>query len=154
MKAGDVVDDFELPDQNGKRRRLSELLGAGPVILFFYPAAMTSGCTAEACHFRDLATEFAAAGQAQPIGISADSVDRQRQFDAANGLGFPLLSDAELVVAERFGVRRRFGPISLKRHTFVVGTDARVLEVIRSEFSMAAHADRALEVLARAAGPA
>jgi peroxiredoxin Q/BCP len=73
MNIGDPVPDFELPDQDGGPRRLSTLVSQGPVVLFFYPAAMTGGCTAESCHFRDLAAEFAQAG-AQRVGISTDSV--------------------------------------------------------------------------------
>lgn len=57
---GDTVEDFTLPDETGTPRQLSELLGEGPVVLFFYPAALSTGCTAEACHFRDLAAEFTA----------------------------------------------------------------------------------------------
>lgn len=60
VNVGDKVEDFALPDETGATRSLSELLAEGPVVLFFYPAALTSGCTAEACHFRDLATEFTA----------------------------------------------------------------------------------------------
>ena len=59
---GDTIEDFELPDETGTPRTLTSLLADGPIVLFFYPAALTSGCTAEACHFRDLAAEFAAAG--------------------------------------------------------------------------------------------
>lgn len=87
MAVGDTATDFELPDEAGAPRRLSDLLAAGPVVLFFYPAAMTGGCTAEACHFRDLATEFAEVG-AQPVGISSDRPDKQNMFAAANGFGF------------------------------------------------------------------
>ena len=82
MKVGDVVEDFELQDENGVSRKLSGLLVDGPVVLFFYPAAFTPGCTAEACHFRDIAGELRSVG-AQPVGISPDSVDRQADF--ANG---------------------------------------------------------------------
>ena len=147
--AGDVVDDFELPDQDGKPRRLSELLAGGPVVLFFYPAAMTTGCTAEACHFRDLAAEFAAVG-AQRVGISRDAVDRQRAFADRHSFDYPLLSDADGAVATALGVRRRLplGPLSTRRMTFVIDTDRRVLDVIQSELSMNDHADRALGVLA------
>ena len=60
IKAGDTVEDFTLPDESGTPRSLSDLLTDGPVVLFFYPAALTPGCTAQACHFRDLAAEFAA----------------------------------------------------------------------------------------------
>lgn len=148
MKIGDHVDDFELPDETGTPRRLSELLARGPVALFFYPAAMSAGCTAESCHFRDLAGEFAAVG-AQRVGISTDGVDKQRRFTERNSLGYPLLSDEAGVVARQFGVKRRFGPSPVKRWTFVIDTNARVLGIVRSEIMMSAHADRALEILRR-----
>ncbi|MET8351483.1 MULTISPECIES: peroxiredoxin [unclassified Micromonospora] len=145
---GDVVEDFELPDETGTPRRLSEFLTAGPVVLFFYPAAMTRGCTAESCHFRDLAAEFAAVG-ATRVGISRDSVARQAEFSTLHGFDYPLLSDEDGTVAQRFGVRRRLplGPLSTKRMTFVIGADRRVIEVIHSEVSMNDHADRALRAL-------
>src|SRR5258708_1287008 len=106
MRVGDVVHDFELPDQDGRPRWLSELLSAGPAVLFFYPAAMPPGCPKEACHFRDLAAEFAAAG-AQRVGISRDAVDRQKQFADQHGFDYPLLADVDGTVAREFGVARR-----------------------------------------------
>src|SRR3954454_5476944 len=90
MRKGDVVTDFELPDETGTPRRLAELLADGPVVLFFYPAALSLGCTMESCHFRDLIGEFKAVG-AQPVGISADRVERQRHFAEKHSLGYPLL---------------------------------------------------------------
>jgi thioredoxin-dependent peroxiredoxin len=150
---GDLIDDFELPDETGTPRKLSDFLSGGPVVLFFYPAAMTRGCTVESCHFRDLAKEFADVG-ATRVGISRDSVSKQQQFADKHTLGYPLLSDADGRIARRFGVRRTLalGPLVTKRVTFVIGADRRVLEVIHNEVSMDAHADRALDVLrARAA---
>ncbi len=144
MRTGDTVPDFELPDQTGTPRKLSEFLASGPVVLFFYPAAMTYGCTKESCHFRDLAAEFAAVG-AQPVGISADKVEKQKQFDEKESLGLPLLSDSDRTVAAELGVKRGFGPN--KRTTFVIDTDRKVLDVIHSEISMNSHADKALAVL-------
>jgi peroxiredoxin len=145
---GDLVEDFELPDETGTPRRLSDLLSGGPVVLFFYPAAMTRGCTMESCHFRDLAKEFAEVGAVR-VGISRDGVSKQRQFADKYSFGYPLLSDADGRVARQFGVRRSvgLGPLVTKRMTFVIGTDRRVLDVIHSEVSMDAHADRALQVL-------
>jgi peroxiredoxin Q/BCP len=118
------------------------------VVLFFYPAAMTGGCTREGCHFRDLAAEFAAVG-AQRIGISRDAVDKQARFAEINGFDYPLLSDQAGTVAAAMGVTRRvpLGAMSTKRMTFVIDTDRRVLEVIHSELKTDAHADRALQVL-------
>ncbi|MFC7263952.1 peroxiredoxin [Streptomyces lutosisoli] len=146
VNVGDAVEDFALPDETGASRSLSELLGDGPVVLFFYPAALTAGCTAEACHFRDLAAEFAAAG-ARPVGISGDSVDRQQEFAGRHTLGFPLLSDTDGTVRERFGVKRGFSLAPTKRVTFVIAQDRTILEVVRSEIRMSAHADRALAAL-------
>ncbi len=148
MKTGDSVADFELPDQTGAPRKLSALLGDGPVVLFFYPAAMTPGCTREACHFRDLAGEFAAIG-AQRVGISTDPVDKQAKFADAQRFDYPLLSDADGTVASQFGVKRgllgKLMPV--KRTTFVIDTDRTVLDVIGSEFNFKSHADKALETL-------
>jgi len=146
MKVGDVVADFELPDETGMPRRLSELLAKGPVVLFFYPAAMTMGCTRESCHFRDLQSEFDGVG-AQPVGISADEVDKQRQFTEKHGFGFPLLSDPDRTVARQFGVARTFSILPNKRSTFVIDRDRRILGVLHSEVNMNSHADRALEIL-------
>ncbi|MFI5687978.1 peroxiredoxin [Streptomyces sp. NPDC051636] len=143
VDVGDKVEDFTLPDETGTARRLSELLADGPVVLFFYPAALTPGCTAEACHFRDLAAEFAAVG-ARPVGISGDPVERQQEFAGRHTLGMPLLSDADGAVRERFGVKRGFSLAPTKRVTFVIAEDRTVLEVVRSELRMNTHADRAL----------
>jgi thioredoxin-dependent peroxiredoxin len=146
MVPGDLAPDFELTDDEGNQRSLSQFLTNGPVVLFFYPAAMTAGCTAESCHFRDLAKEFAEAG-AQRVGISPDTVDKQAQFSAAHSFDFPLLSDRDGAVATQFGVRRRFGPMLTRRQTFVIDTDRRILDVIKSEVRMSVHADRALAAL-------
>ncbi|MFZ4519711.1 MAG: peroxiredoxin [Microthrixaceae bacterium] len=149
LAAGDLAPDFTLPDQTGTAVSLSELLEKGPVVLFFYPKAMTTGCTKESCHFRDLAAEFAEVG-AQRVGISADKVDKQAAFDAKHGLGYPLLSDTDRSVASAFGVKR-MGPLMNKRSTFVIGTDRKLLKVISSEMNMDVHADEALSVLRAAA---
>ena len=149
MKRGDRVEDFVLPDQTGTDRRFSDILAGGPVVLFFYPAAMTPGCTKEACHFRDLASEFAAAG-VQRVGISRDRVDKQKQFADLHGFDYPLLSDADGTVARQFGVVRgrltaRLSPV--KRSTFAVAADRTVVKAIHSELNMDLHADEALAAL-------
>lgn len=149
LSTGDQAPDFTLQDQTGQQVSLDALLADGPVVLFFYPKAMTSGCTKESCHFRDLAGEFAELG-AQRVGISADKVDKQAAFDQKHSLGYPLLSDPDRSVASAFGVKRP-GPIFNKRATFVIGTDRRVLAAISSETNMDVHADEALDVLRRAA---
>ncbi|POX48697.1 peroxiredoxin [Streptomyces sp. Ru71] len=146
LAVGDRVEDFALPDETGVIRRLSEFLADGPVVLFFYPAALTPGCTAEACHFRDLAGEFAAVG-ARAVGVSGDAVERQQEFAERHTLGIPLLADVDGAVRERFGVKRGFSLAPTKRVTFVIAEDRTVVEVVRSELRMNTHADRALEAL-------
>lgn len=153
MKRGDIVEEFALPDQSGTRRTLSEFLQDGPVVLFFYPAAGTPGCTKEACHFRDLASEFADAGAIR-VGISTDPVDKQAKFAKSHSFDFPVLSDSDGTVAQSFGVKRgllgKLMPV--KRTTFIIDTDRRVLDVISSEVNMNTHADKALKMLRARAG--
>ena len=142
-------------------------------MLFFFPIASSPICTAQACHFRDLGAEFARVG-AQRVGISTDAVDKQAHFARQRSFDYPLLSDADSVVSELFGVRRgrlaklhrsvvareavrggrhtrRRGLLGrllpVRRATFVIDTDRTVLEVIHSEISMGSHADKALELL-------
>jgi peroxiredoxin Q/BCP len=146
MEIGDKAPDFELQDETGVSRRLSEMLADGPVVLYFYPMALTRGCTAESCHFRDLAAEFAALG-AQRIGISADKVEKQKRFSDKHEFDFPLLSDSDKSVAKAYGVRRGPGPIPNRRTTFVIAADGLITAVIRSETNMNVHADRALATL-------
>ena len=147
MRVGQPAPDFRLHDQDGLERSLGEFLARGPVVLFFYPAASTAGCTREACHFRDLAGEFAAAG-ASRLGVSMDSVAAQHDFAAANSFDYPLLSDPGGVVARQYGVKRSLDLLRVKRTTFVIDTDRAILEVIASELAMQVHADRALAALA------
>lgn len=146
MQIGDYAPDFTLRDQYGVEQSLAALLERGPIVLFFYPAAMTSGCTKESCHFRDLGGEFDALG-AQRIGISMDTVARQATFTSANRLDYPLLADEGGRVAKLFAVKRTFDFLKVRRTTFVIARDHRILDVITSEFDMAAHADRALTAL-------
>jgi peroxiredoxin Q/BCP len=146
VNAGDTVDDFELPDQTGTPRKLSDLLVEGPVVLFFYPAAMTPGCTKESCHFRDMKAEFAKVG-ASRVGISVDPVAKQQQFSDKHGFDYPLLSDPDRKVAALFGVNEGFKLGPVRRTTFIIDTDRKVLDVIKSEVRMNSHADKALAFL-------
>ncbi len=148
MQRGDIAPDFKLIDQSGNERTLSTMLLNGPVVLFFYPAAMTKGCTKESCHFRDLAAEFATLG-AQRLGISMDSVEKQAEFTKKNDLDYPLLADEDGAVAKLYGVKRSMDLLKVKRTTFVIGRDRRITEIINSEVSMNAHADKSLDALRR-----
>lgn len=149
MDVGERAPDVSLRDQTGKPRRLSELAADGPVVLFFFPIASSTGCTAEACHFRDRVEEFTAAG-ATVVGCSTDSRAAHRQFDSAHSLGYTLLSDPDGEAAAQFGVKRsgllgKIGPV--QRRTFVLGTDLTVLAVVSGERKPHHHADDALAAL-------
>jgi peroxiredoxin Q/BCP len=106
---------------------------------------MTPGCTVESCHFRDLESEFAELG-AQPVGISMDQVEKQKEFDDKHQLGFTLLSDPDQTIASTLGAKRK-GPFGNKRITYVIGQDRSILEIIKSETNMNVHADSALDIL-------
>lgn len=147
MRQGDLAPDFSLTDQSGQTQRLSALLANGPVVLFFYPAAMTSGCTKEACSFRDNASAFADF-HAQRVGISMDDVAKQAEFSSQHNFDYPLLADTDGAVAKSYGVKRAIGLLKVKRTTFVINQDRTIRAVISSEFNMNAHVDQALAALA------
>jgi peroxiredoxin Q/BCP len=170
MIAGEKAPDFTLYDHTGQPRTLSTFLADGPVVLFFFPLASSPICTAQACHFRNLSADFARVG-AHRVGISTDNVDRQAHFAQQRSFDYPLLSDADGVVSELFGVRRgrlatlrrsvvareadrrgrhsrRRGLLArvlpVRRTTFVIDTDRTILKVVASEVRASVHADRAL----------
>ena len=145
MDVGDLAPDFELAADDGRTVRLSEELKKGRVVLFFYPKAMTPGCTAESCTFRDRGKEFEELG-ARRLGISLDSVDKQHQFSTKHGFDYTLLSDKGGQVAREFGVKRALLPFT-KRATFVIDTDRRILAIVNSEFDTDRHAEEALAAL-------
>jgi thioredoxin-dependent peroxiredoxin len=130
---GDVAPDFELCDQDGVPVRLSSLRGQ-TVVLYFYPAAMTPGCTIQACGMRDRHDELERA-DAVVLGISPDKPKRLRHFAGAFDLPFKLLSDPDHVVAKAYGTwggRESVIPQLLtERSTFVIGPDGRVERVLR-----------------------
>jgi peroxiredoxin Q/BCP len=173
MIAGEKAPDFTLYDHTGWPRTLSAFLSEGPVVLFFFPIASSPICTAQACHFRDLASEFAAVG-AQRVGISTDPVDKQAHFALQRSFDYPLLSDADGAVSDLFGVRRgrlaklrrsavareaarrsqhtrRRGLLArllpVRRTTFVIDIDRTVLKVVSSELRAWVHADKTLGFL-------
>ena len=101
LSAGELAPDFTLPTADGGSVTLSDLRGRH-VVVYFYPAAMTPGCTTQACDFRDSLSSLAAAGYAV-VGISPDPPDRLARFADRDGLTFPLASDPERSVLEAWG---------------------------------------------------
>jgi thioredoxin-dependent peroxiredoxin len=142
---GDRIPDLEVTLHTGEVTRLSALADDGPLVVFFYPKAFTGGCTAEACHFRDLATEFDQVG-ASRLGVSRDDVATQARFADEHAFDYPLVADPDGKVAKAFGAKRP-GPLWSKRQTAVVDRDLTLLTTISSETDMETHADEALALL-------
>ena len=126
LQPGTPAPDFTLVDQDGDDVSLHDLRGRN-VILFFYPAAMTPGCTTEACDFRDSLASLTAAGYAD-VGISPDPLEKLHEFAAKDGLPFALASDEDHAVAEAYGAwgeKKNYGKtyMGIVRSAFLVGPD-------------------------------
>ena len=129
LEPGDDAPDFTLTDADGKQVTLSALRGQ-QVIVYFYPAAMTPGCTKEACDFRDSIASLAASG-VTVLGISPDAPASHDRFVTKCDIGFPLVSDPEKALCQAMGVwveRSMYGRtyMGVERSTFVIGPDGRV----------------------------
>jgi thioredoxin-dependent peroxiredoxin len=129
LAPGDAAPDFTLPDSEGGEVTLSSLRGQR-VIVYFYPAAMTPGCTKEACDFRDSLSSLAAAGFAV-LGISPDAPSKLAKFRDRDGLTFPLLSDPQHTVLTAYGAwgeKMMYGKksVGVIRSTFVIGPDGTI----------------------------
>ncbi len=137
LPVGENAPDFELPDQDGKLRRLSALRGGKPIILYFYPADFTPGCTREACDLRDLHTQILAAGL-QVVGISPQPPESHRRFRDEFGLPFVLLSDEKKEAIRAYGVDGPLG-IGVRRATFLIGRDQRVQDAVLADLRISRH---------------
>jgi peroxiredoxin Q/BCP len=129
LAVGDVAPDFTLPSADGTKIRLADLRGRS-VVIFFFPAAMTPGCTLEAQDFEVLHPELAAAGY-EVVGISPDTPERLAAFAQASGLTYPLGSDVDKVVLLAYGAygeKKLYGKVveGVIRSTVVVGPDGTV----------------------------
>ncbi|MFB0833167.1 thioredoxin-dependent thiol peroxidase [Arthrobacter halodurans] len=129
LAAGDTAPAFTLPDAEGRPVSLADFSGSR-VVVYFYPAAATPGCTTQACDFRDSLASLAAAGY-RVVGVSPDAPAKLKKFQETEGLTFPLLSDEDHAVASAYGAwgeKKNYGKTyqGLIRSTVVVGEDGRV----------------------------
>ena len=129
LQPGDAAPAFTLPDQSGNPVSLSDFKGR-KVLVFFYPKADTSGCTAQACGLRDVAPDV---GETAIVGISPDKPSAQSRWDAKYGLGFPLLSDPDHAVAEAYGTwgeKNMYGRkyMGIIRSAFLVDEDGTIAQ--------------------------
>ena len=140
---GDPAPDFELPSTEGTTR-LADYKGKW-VVLYFYPADNTPGCTAEACSFRDSYEDFTDAG-AVVIGASGQSVESHNGFKAKQRLPFTLVADEEGTLRKSYGVKKSLGLID-GRVTYVIDPEGVVRDVFSSQMRAKQHQARAIEVI-------
>ena len=145
IQVGDKAPDFTLHSQSGEPVRLQDRLGERVVVLYFYPKDNTSGCTAEACAFRDSYETFTDAG-AEVIGVSSDSADKHASFAGRHKLPFTLLADKGGKVRKSYGVPSVLGVIP-GRVTYVIDRTGTVRHVFSSMTNIGQHVSDALEVV-------
>lgn len=142
LEIGDAAPEFEAVSDEGEMWRSEDHIGESLIVLYFYPVAMTGGCTAQACSFRDDRTRLTEMG-AEVVGVSGDQVKNLQLFKRLNNLNFPLLSDADGSVARSFGVPVREGgsitreidgeevelsrDITTARWTFIIDRDGKIV---------------------------
>ena len=139
IKADERAPEFTLPDETGKDRSLTELLSAGAIVLYFYPADFTPGCTRQACVLRDLHTEIVNSGL-RVVGISPQSPQTHAKFKAKYELPFVLLSDQQKTVIKMYGVNGPLG-LGVRRATYLIDGSRRVRDVVLADFRIGRHAD-------------
>lgn len=146
IKTGDKIPSFVLPDQNGQKVDIDNLIGKSNLVIYFYPKDDTPGCTAEACSFRDQFADFDDAG-ANVIGISSDSVKKHKQFAEKHNLPFTLLSDVNKKVRKAFGVPSDMLGLLPGRVTYIVDKKGVVKHVFNSQFNATKHVGEAIKIL-------
>lgn len=149
-KIGNMAPAFILKDQDGNKVSLKDFKGKQPVAIFFYPRALTPGCTAQACGIRDIKRELKEMGVVV-LGISPDPVERLPKFIEKHDLNFTLLSDEDHAVADKYGcwgMKKFMGKefMGLIRTTFIIGKDGRLLKVMDKFKTKTHHEDLLAEL--------
>ena len=163
LKAGDKAPVFTAKTEAGDVWNLSDHLGKKNIVIFFYPAAMTGGCTAQACSYRDQLEDLEALGAAV-VGISGDDVDALKVFKKAHNLNYPLLSDFDGAIASKFGVPTGAGGslkrvvdetefvlnrgVTAQRWTFIIGKDGNI-KYINQQVNAQNDSKQVIEVLSQ-----
>ncbi len=145
IQVGDRAPAFTAVAANGQTVSLADYLHKQIVVLYFYPKDGTTGCTAQACSFRDAYEDFVAAG-AVVIGVSSDTVESHRGFIQEQKLPFLLLSDADGAIRKSFGVPKTLGIVP-GRVTYVIDREGIVRHVFNSQFFAGKHVTEALQIV-------
>jgi len=144
-KIGDPAPDFTLPNQSGQMISLHDFIGQKIIVLYFYPKDFTTGCTAEACAFRDSYEVFKEAG-AEVIGISSQSVDSHKRFAITNTPPFILLSDENGRIRKLYGATSAFG-LMPGRVTYVIDKKGIIRHTFSSQLNPTKHIEEALRII-------
>ena len=137
LKPGAAAPEFALPDQDARELRLSALLSGGPLILYFYPADFTPGCTKEACDLRDLHAQILSSGLTV-VGVSPQSPESHRSFREKYGLPFTLLSDESKSAIKAYEVDGPLG-FGVRRATFLIDAEQRIADAVLADLRIARH---------------
>ena len=137
LKPGEKAPEFVLPDDEGGETSLTDLLADGPLILYFYPADFTPGCTKEACSIRDIHNDIQSVGL-QVVGISPQEVDSHARFRKKHGLPFKLLSDPDKVVIQMYDVDGMFS-VGVRRATFLINQDRTIQDAVLADVLVGRH---------------
>lgn len=137
LKAGDKAPDFTLNNADGEQVSLSDLLSNGPLILYFYPADFTPGCTAEACDIRDMHEDIRNVN-ANVVGISPQNEGSHQRFRDRYSLPFPLLVDRDKSVIKAYGVNGPLG-MGVRRVTYLIDTDGVIQDLVLADFAVKQH---------------
>ncbi len=139
IEAGAKAPEFVLTDHEGREVSLSDLLQDGPLILYFYPADFTPGCTKEACSIRDVHNDIQAVGL-NVVGVSPQDADSHQRFRDEHNLPFVLLSDPEKVAIKMYDVDGPFG-VGVRRATFLINQDRTIADAILADVRIGRHSD-------------
>ena len=139
LKNGSRAPDFTLPDAEGSDVSLSELLAEGPLVLYFYPADFTPGCTKEACAIRDMHDELVASGL-RIVGVSPQDGESHQRFAERHALPFPLLSDPDKRVVRDYDLDGPLG-FGVRRGTYLIGTDGVIVDGVLADIAIGRHVE-------------
>jgi len=137
LKTGSKAPEFTLQNDQGGETSLTELLAKGPLVLYFYPADFTPGCTKEACSIRDIHDDLISVGLTV-VGISPQDADSHARFRRTHELPFLLLSDPDKIAIEKYGVDGPFG-IGVRRATFLVNEEQLIQDAVLADIFIGEH---------------
>src|SRR5512139_2182540 len=137
LDIGKRAPDFTLEDQEGKQHTLKSLLAKGPLILYFYPADFTPGCTKEACTFRDLQKDLVAA-KLRVVGVSPQDAESHKKFAAKHNLNFPLLADPDKKAVKAYDVDGPLG-FGVRRGTYLISADGKIQDSVLADLRIGEH---------------